>query len=429
MPPAPGRGTVGIVSYEPSFHVIGVSHHTAGVEVREHFTLTPAEADAWLAAERLAGRSAVLLSTCNRCEVYWSGDHDLGQWFQDFARARGAERHQAVTRLDGAAAVRHLYTVAAGLDSQILGEREILGQVRRAYQAAQAAGTTDHLLDAVFVGALNAGRRVRRETMLGRHPASVSSAAVDVATSVTGGLTGRRALILGAGSVAEGILQALRQHRVAGVAVVNRHRARAETLAASWGAVSAAWSDLEALLAATDVLFVSTSSTRPLIGADMLAEAVAAAPARRLTVLDLSVPRNVEPSARAVPGVRLYDLDDLQQLRCPASGFATPAIVDAERLLQLEIERLLRALEAREAAPRLAELHRAAARLAEEESERALGELGDLSEGERRVVRAMAERLVRRVLYPVSRALRDERATEPRRDPETARSTDTSVRV
>ena len=145
--------------------------------------------------------------------------------------------------------------------------------------------------------------------------------------------------------------------------------------------------------------------------------------------IDLSVPRNVEPSARAVPGVRLYDLDDLQQLRCPASGFATPAIVDAERLLQLEIERLLRALEAREAAPRLAELHRAAARLAEEESERALGELGDLSERERRVVRAMAERLVRRVLYPVSRALRDERATEPRRDPETARSTDTSVRV
>ena len=100
--------------------------------------------------------------------------------------------------------------------------------------------------------------------------------------------------------------------------------------------------------------------------------------------------------------------------------------MDAERLLRLEIERLLRALEAREAAPRLAELHRAAARLAEEESERALGELGDLSERERRVVRAMAERLVRRVLYPVSRALRDERATEPRRDPETARSTDTS---
>ncbi|HEU4955727.1 MAG TPA: glutamyl-tRNA reductase [Gemmatimonadales bacterium] len=393
-----------------------MSHHTAGVEMREHFALTPAEAEAWLAAERLAGRSAVLLSTCNRCEVYWTGEHNLDQWFQDFARARGADRLHAVTRLDGAAAIRHLYTVAAGLDSQILGESEILGQVRRAYQAARGAGTIDHLLDAVFVGALTTGRRVRRETMLGRHPASVSSAAVDVAASVTGGLTGRRALILGAGSVAEGLLQAIRPHRVAAVAVVNRHRTRAETLAASWGAVSAAWSDLEALLAATDIVFVSTSSTRPLLDADQLAEAVAAAPDRRLTVLDLSVPRNVQPSARAVAGLRLFDLDDLQQLRCPASGFAAPAIQEAERLLRREIERLLRALDAREAAPRLAELHRAAARLVEEESERALRELGDPSEQERRVVLSMAERLVRRVLYPVSRALRDESATETRRD-------------
>ena len=405
------------MSHEASFHVVGVSHHTAGVEVREHFALTPAEGDAWLAAERLAGRSAVLLSTCNRFEVYWTGEHDLGEWFQDFARARDAGRHHAVTRLDGSAAVRHLYTVAAGLDSQILGEREILGQVRRAYQAARAAGTTDRVLDAVFIGALTAGRRVRRETMLGRHPGSVSSAAVDVAASGTGGLSGRRALILGAGSVAEGILQALGPHRVAAVAVVNRHRTRGDSLAAAWGAVSASWSDLEALLAATDVVFVSTSSTRPLVGADMLAEAVAVAPDRRLTVLDLSVPRNVEPSARAVAGIRLYDLDDLQQLRCPASGFDAPAIAEAQRMLRHEVERLLRALDARGAAPRLAELHRTAAIVMEEESERALRELGDLSERERRAVRAMAERLVRRVLYPVSRALRDEGAVETHQDP------------
>jgi glutamyl-tRNA reductase len=127
------------------------------------------------------------------------------------------------------------------------------------------------------------------------------------------------------------------------------------------------------------------------------------------------VPRNVEPSARAVAGVRLFDLDDLQQLRCPASGFDAPAIGEAERLLRREIERLLRALDAREVAPRLAQLHRAAERLVEEESERALRELGNLSEQEQQVVRAMAERLVRRVLYPVSRALREESATEAHR--------------
>ena len=229
-----------------------------------------------------------------------------------------------MTRLDGAAAVRHLYTVAAGLDSQILGEREILGQVRRAYQAAQAAGTTDHLLDAVFVGALNGGRRVRRETLLGRHPASVSSAAVDVATSVTADSRVAGALILGAGSVAEGILQALGSTGSPGSRWSTGTAPAPTPLPPPGARCAPLWSDLEALLAAADVLFVSTSSTRPLIGADMLAEAVAAAPARRLTVLDLSVPRNVEPSARVVPGLRLYDLDDLQQLRCPANGFARP---------------------------------------------------------------------------------------------------------
>ena len=404
---APARGTVGFVSPDLSFHVVGVSHHTAGVEVREQFALTPAEAEAWLEAERLAGRSAVLLSTCNRCEVYWSGDHDLDRWFQDFARARGADQHHAVTRLDGSAAVRHLYSVAAGLDSQILGEHEVLGQVRRAYQAARAAGTTDRLLDAVFVGALSAGRRVRRETMLGRHPASVSSAAVDVAASVGGGLAGRRAVVLGAGSVAEAVLRALMPLRLAGTAVVNRHATRAQSVAAAWGAVWAGWNDLEALLAAADVVFVSTASIRPVLSAALLAEAVAARPARRITVIDLSVPRNVEPRARGVPGVRLYDLDDLQQLRCPASGFSAPAIAEAEQLLRVEIEQLLHSIEAREAAaPRLADLHRIAASLADEEAERALRELDEPSERDRRVVREMAERLVRRVLYPVSRDIR-----------------------
>jgi glutamyl-tRNA reductase len=407
LPSATAGDTVGIVRHDPPFHVVGVSHHTAGVEVREQFALTPAEAEAWLEAERLAGRSAVLISTCNRCEVYWSGDHDLDRWFQDFARARGADQHHAVTRLDGSAAVRHLYSVTAGLDSQILGEHEILGQVRRAYQAARAAGTTDRLLDAVFVGALNAGRRIRRETMLGRHPSSVSSAAVDVAASVGGGLAGKRALVLGAGSVAEALLQALLPHRLAGTAVVNRHVARAQSLGAAWGAAWAGWSDLDALLAAADTVFVSTASTRPVVTAGTLAEAVAARSARRITVLDLSVPRNVEPSARAVPGVQLYDLDDLQQLRCPASGFSAPAMAEAEQLLRVEIEQLLRSIAAREAtAPRLAELHRLATRLADEETERALLELGEPSERDRRVVREMAERLVRRVLYPVSRDIR-----------------------
>jgi glutamyl-tRNA reductase len=228
---------------------------------------------------------------------------------------------------------------------------------------------------------------------------------VDEAASAAGGLAGARALVLGAGEVAEGVLKALHGRR-ATTALVNRRPERAAALASAWGAVSGAWDELDALLAASDVVFVATSAGHPVITAARLAEA-ARPGGRELSVLDLSVPRNVEPSARSVPGIRLFDLDDLQRLRCPVEGFASPAIDHARQVLDQELERLDTALRARAAAPRLAELHRMATRLAEEEAEVALARLGDLDEREQQVVREMAERLVRRVLYPVSRAVRE----------------------
>src|SRR5258705_194499 len=155
------------VTREISFHVVGVSHHTAAVGVREQFALTRAELDELLAHEHAAGRAALLLFTCNRCELYWSGPHDYESWFRDLARARGVTYTGELTRFDGAEAVRHLFTVTAGLDSQILGETEILGQVRRAFDAARAAGTTTRDMDAIFSAALAAGRRVRHGTRLG----------------------------------------------------------------------------------------------------------------------------------------------------------------------------------------------------------------------------------------------------------------------
>ncbi len=389
---------------ELSFHVVGVNHHTAGIEVRERFAFAPAEVVAWLQGQAAANSTALLLSTCNRCEIYWTGDLDLEAWFRDFSLSRGAPVGEALLRLDGEEAVRHLFDVAAGLESQILGETEVLGQVRRAYDAARAAGTTNRMIDTIMSAALVAGRRVRRETMLGQHPASVSSAAVDVAASVSGSLADSRALVIGAGEVAEGVLRALHR-RTAGTALVNRRPERAAALASAWGAVSGAWDELDSLLAASDLLFVATSANHPVMTGGQLAEA-AGSRGRDLLVFDLGVPRNVEPSARALPGIRLFDLDDLQGMCCPASGLDSPAIALARKVLDQEIGRLDTALRARAAAPRLAELHRMAARLADEEAEAALAQLGDLDERERRVVREMAERLVRRVLYPVSRTVR-----------------------
>jgi glutamyl-tRNA reductase len=396
-----------------SFHVIGVSHHTAGVQVRERLAFTPDDVADLLAQHRLAGRSALLLSTCNRTELYWSGDHDLEPWFCAIARERGTDLTGALNRFDGGAAVRHLFTVVAGLDSQILGESEILGQVRRACELARVAGTTSRDMDMIFGAATGAGRRVRRETMLGRHPSSVGSSSVQLGLTLTGHAP--RALVLGAGEVAEGVLRTLHELGIEPVTLINRNLERAQALAGSWGIEARRWDELASLLPAVDLVFVTTGATRPCVGANLLAGATRDRAGRELVVLDLAVPRNVAPEARALPGVRLLDLDDLQRLCCPAGeeSMSSIGLARAEQILLEEMARLDLAMRGRASAPRLTELHRLGAEIAQREATWALSRLDGLSESERQVVREMAERLVRRVLYPVSRSIRLDEATAP----------------
>ena len=390
-----------------SFHVIGISHHMASVEERERFALTPAEATALLRRQHEAGRSCLLLSTCNRCELYWTGDDDLEPWFRGLAQARGATEPQLL-RYDGLDAVRHLFAVTAGLDSQILGETEILGQVRRAYDTARAAGSTARDLDLIFSAALASGRRVRAETLLGRHPASVSTAAVALMAARWGEIGDRPVVVLGAGEAAEGVLRSLNEHGASKILLLNRRPSRARVLAEAWGATAAAWEELDWALAEADLLFVATASARAVVSACQLARATAARPDRELLVLDLSVPRNVEPEARCTPGVQLLDLDDLQRLCCPAAATPSAALNEAERVIDDELVRLGLSLRGKVVAPRLAELHRLGVEMAEQESAWALARLESLSDTDREIVRQMADRLVRRVLYPVSRNLRSE---------------------
>jgi glutamyl-tRNA reductase len=387
-------------------HVVGVNHRTAGVEVRERFALTPDDLALLLRQHAAAGRSALFLSTCNRSELYWSGAHDLQGWFTDFAHARGVRDTSAIARWDGLAATRHLFDVAAGLDSQVLGETEILGQVRRAYDVARAAGATTWEMDIAFSSALAAGRRVRHETMLGRHPASVSSAAVDLVAEQIGGLKGRTVVVLGAGEAAEGVLGALSGQQVASVTLCNRRPERAKPLADVWQADVAPWSALPACLATADAVFVATAAKQPVVTAPQLGAARDGAANRPLVVVDLSVPRNVDPAVRDLAQVTLVDLDDLQRLRCPVTDGAAPALTEARRILEDEIVRLDARLRARAASPQLADLHRFGNELVERETAWALAQLHGLSDDQRQVVREMADRLVRRVLYPMSRAVR-----------------------
>ena len=389
-----------------SFHLVGVSHHTAAVEVRERFVLSPAETADVLELLRQHSVPGALLSTCNRCELYWCGPEDGEAWFQKLGRGIQPASGLPLTRFEGMAAVRHLFRVSAGLDSQVLGELEVLGQVRRAYDAARAAGTTTREMDLIFSAALSAGRRVRRETVLGRHPASVSSAAVDLVLQQAEARCDLHVILLGAGEAAEGVLRAVHQRGRARVTLVTRQPEKAAILARAWGAEIAGLADLEKVLAEADVLMVATASARPVVDAAQLARVAAARLDRELLVIDLAVPRNVEPASRAVKGIQLLDLDDLQRLCCPAAGTPSAALAEAEGVIEDELIRLGLNLRGRVAAPRLAELHRLSHQMAEQESEWALAQLETLSASEREIVRKMANRLIRRVLYPLSQNLR-----------------------
>ena len=395
-----------------SFHLVGLSHHMASVEEREPFAFTPAETAALLEHQHKAARSSLLLTTCNRCELYWSGDEDLEPWFRQVAKRREAASTPQLLRYDGLGAVRHLFTVTAGLDSQILGETEILGQVRRAYDAARVAGTTTREMDLILSAALAAGRRVRCETFLGRHPASVSSAAVDLIAERWGMIGSREVVVLGAGEAAEGVLRALHELGASRITLLNRRPVRAKVLAEAWGATSGPWEELPQRLESADLLLVTTASSRPVVSAAQLSQLAATRADRELFVMDLCVPRNVDPAARSIPGVHLFDLDDLQRLCCPAAGAASAALDDAHQVIEDELVRLGLSLRGKVVARELADLHRLGVEMAEQESTWALERLGSLSETDREVVRQMADRLVRRVLYPVSRNLRSEQDSQ-----------------
>ena len=379
----------------------------APVEERERFALTAAEYAALLSQQFAAHRSSLLLSTCNRCELYWTGDIDLEPWFRSFAETRGAPSRVPLLRYDGLLAVRHLFTVAAGLDSQILGETEILGQVRRAYDTARAAGTTTRDMDLIFSAALAAGRRVRSETLLGRHPTSVSSAAINLVAERWGGIGARPVVVLGAGEAAEGVLRSLHEHGASKVRLLNRRPHRAKALADAWGATPGSWDELSQQLGTADLVVVATGSARAVLSEAQVAQAIEQRSGRELYLMDLSVPRNVDPNARNLPGVHLFDLDDLERTCCPAAGRPSAALDEAEQVLNAELERLGLSLQGKLVAPKLAELHRLGVEMAEQESAWALARLESLSDGDREIVRQMADRLVRRVLYPVSRNLRE----------------------
>ncbi|MBV8461736.1 MAG: glutamyl-tRNA reductase [Acidimicrobiales bacterium] len=351
--------------------VVGLEHRGTPLDLLERATVPDAELAKALG--RLADHpniaETVVLSTCLRTEVYAVVDrfHDGVAELQDFlAQTSGRpvstiEAHQYI-RFDDDVAT-HLFEVAAGLESAVIGESEVLGQVRRAWQAAHREGVAGPILASLFRHAVEAGKRVRSETAIARGVTSLSHAAVALAARQrSGGLDGARVLVLGAGEMGEGVVAAVSDAAVEEIVVVNRTSERAETLVRDLPGDrrdlvrSSALAALPDEVTRADVLFATVGTMHPMVDRSMLAAAIAARGCEPMVVVDLGVPRNVEPGAGSVDGVLLSDMDDLRASVADALSGRQDEVAQALEIVAEEVERYRVAARARDVAPVIAAL-------------------------------------------------------------------------
>ncbi len=322
-----------------SISVIGVSHRTAPIEIRERLAWTDAEVPEVAARARDAGGSgAVVLSTCNRTEVYLcDAGPDAVAALWDLADARlGTPAEPYGYMRQDRDAVRHLYRVAAGLDSMILGESQIQGQVRRAWELTRPSAGP--VLSRLFQLALRVGGLVRSRTTLGAGAASVPSASVELARKIFGALGGRQALVLGTGEVAELALACLTGDGVKTALVAHRNRERGAELAARLGGQAIGYDAAWSRFAEVDIVVCSTAAPHAVVRAHAVAPFVARRDGRPLCILDIAVPRDVDPDVGRLENVFLYDIDDLQGVVAGTLGSRQREIPEAERIISREVE-------------------------------------------------------------------------------------------
>jgi glutamyl-tRNA reductase len=370
--------------------LVGTSHHHAPIELREQVARNGAEAR--MLATQLG--EAVCLSTCNRTELYVAAE-DAEQTERAAVTALvelAPEVEGALYRLRDEAAALHLFRVAAGLDSLVPGEGEILGQVRAAYEG----GSTGPLLDRLFHQALHAGKKVRSQTAIGESPASVASAAAALAERVFGDLDRSSVLLLGAGEAGEQAARALRARGARVAVVANRTFDRAQELAARVGATAVRFDAIESELPAVDVIIAATSAS----GVVLTREGLERVRRRRpLLCIDLAVPRDLDPAIRDLDDCFLYDIDDLEAIVAETLTLRRREAERAEAIVAEEADAFRDWQASRDVVPAIAELRARADAIRAAELRRAESRLGPLNESQRQAVEALASRIVEKLLY------------------------------
>lgn len=391
----------------------GITYREAPIGVREQVAVPEGQLPERLRAlKALPGvKEALLVSTCNRIEIWAAAENRAAG--EDVLKSLGplAEAHARLR--EGDEALRHMLRVAASLDSMVVGEAQILGQFREAAAAAKEAGATGPLLGRAVARAVEAARRVRTDTAIARGAVSLSSVAVELAGKVLGNLSGRSVLLLGVGEMGQLAAREMKAVGAAELVVANRSTQKAEELAREVGGIPASLEELPRLLERADVCLCSTGAPKFVVTREMVERVVKARRYRTLFLIDVSLPRNVEPSVNELENVYVYDLDDLERAAAENRDLRKQEIDQAEKIVEEALAALAKELKERTGVPVLGRLRQKAQQLAEAEVEKALSQLAGLDGKHEKTVRAMASAIVNKLLHVPTARLRAEAGGGP----------------
>jgi len=395
--------------------LVGISYRTAPVELRERLDFQArgvAEALRAL-AERGSAREAVVVSTCNRAELYVACDEasatrqDLVHFVGDFNGVAPAEIAPHVYEVIDLDVARHLFRVAAGLDSLVMGEPQILGQVKEAHTSATEAGTTGPVLNRLFHASFAAGKRVRTETGLGSGAVSVSYAAVALARKIFGDLSGRNVVVIGAGEMGTLTAMHMKSQAVQHVTIVSRTMAHAaRTAEAIGGATAARWEDMDAALSTSDIVITATGAATPILTKAHIESVMRPRRGAPLFIIDIAVPRDVDPAIGDIEQVFLYNIDDLQSIVEENLSRRAAEVERAESIVNEEVTRFMAWQRSRSAVPTVVALRQRFETIRRSELQRLEGKLGALPPETRARVDEITRLIVEKLLLEPTEQLK-----------------------
>ncbi len=400
----------GAALYAMPLQILGLNHNTAPVEIREQVAYAGDEVAR--ALERLTALDgideALLLSTCNRTEFYLvgqdSGRERLEEWLHD-DRQLGDDFRKSVFTLEDEEAIRHIFRVACGLDSMVLGEPQILGQLKDAFRYAQQANTLGSNLSRLFQHTFAVAKKIRTDTEIGASPVSVASAAVHLAEQFFAGFKKHTALLVGAGVTIELVAKHLVSHEIGRLFVANRSIDRARELAGQFGGFALPLSEIEGTLPEADILITSTAATEPVVTTAQVAAAIKARKRKPIFACDIAVPRDIEASAGDLADFYLYTIDDLDKVILEGQGNREAAAIEAQRLLDDEIRRYAAIERSKQVAPIISTLRQVNEEVRKQVAEQARKRMRKGESAEDAIEFATAA-LMKKMLHKPSVALR-----------------------